>query len=163
LARGVRRDPEGRSAGARRGRCGRVHGARTGPSRRARQPRAVLGREAAAVRGASAPRRDRRARIGLRTGRSGAGRRRAARGARGGGRELAAEEAMPGAPAERLRGRLRVGSERRDVVLPTVHGVAVTDLLVAATAVIALGGEPGAVAGAIPCVTPRPGRLETVG
>ena len=78
-------------------------------------------------------------------------------------RELPAEEALPGAPSERLRGRLRVGSERHDVVLPTVHGVAVTNLLLAATAVIALGGEPGAVAGALSGVTPPPGRLETVG
>src|SRR5699024_1059096 len=78
-------------------------------------------------------------------------------------RELPAEEALPGAPSERLRGRLRVGSERHDVLLPTVHGVAVTNLLLAATAVIALGGEPGAVAGALSGVTPPPGRLETVG
>lgn len=65
--------------------------------------------------------------------------------------------------APRLRGRLRVGAERHDVVLPTVHGVAVTNLLLAASAVIALGGEPEVVAGALSEVAPPPGRLEVVG
>ena len=81
LARGLRRDPEGRPAHAGRGRRGGVHGTGAGPSRRARQPRAVLGREAAAVRGASAPRRGGGARCRLRAGRSGAGRCRTAWGA----------------------------------------------------------------------------------
>src|SRR5699024_8293689 len=78
-------------------------------------------------------------------------------------RELPAEEAFPGSPSERLRARLRVGAERHDVVLPTVHQVAVANLLLAATAVIALGGEPEVVAGALSAVAPPPGRLETVG
>jgi UDP-N-acetylmuramoyl-L-alanyl-D-glutamate--2,6-diaminopimelate ligase len=58
---------------------------------------------------------------------------------------------------------LRVGAERHDVLLPTVHDVAVTNLLLAASAVIALGGEPEVVVGALAGVAPPPGRLEVVG
>src|SRR5699024_11944980 len=53
--------------------------------------------------------------------------------------------------------------ERQGVVLPMVHRVAVTNLRLAATAVIALGVEPGVVARASSGVAPPPGRLETVG
>src|SRR5699024_4891148 len=74
----------------------------------------------------------------------------------------AAHRAIWCGPPARGAGRWG-GAERRDVVLPAVHGVAVTIRLLAATAVIALGGEPGAVAGALSGVTPPPGRLETVG
>ncbi|MGY5763602.1 Mur ligase family protein [Brachybacterium sp. DNPG3] len=62
-----------------------------------------------------------------------------------------------------LRGRLRVGSRRYEVKLPTVHAVAVTNLLLAASAVIALGRDPVAVADALARVVPPPGRLEIVG
>jgi UDP-N-acetylmuramoyl-L-alanyl-D-glutamate--2,6-diaminopimelate ligase len=78
-------------------------------------------------------------------------------------RELPVEATLSGEPSARLRGRLRVGAERHDVLLPTVHDVAVTNLLLAASAVIALGGEPEVVVGALAGVAPPPGRLEVVG
>lgn len=62
----------------------------------------------------------------------------------------------------RLPGRLRVGSDSFEVSLPIVHSVAVTNLLLAAAAVIAAGGEPARVADALAHVTPPPGRLETI-
>lgn len=62
-----------------------------------------------------------------------------------------------------LRGRLRIGDGTWEAVLPTVHAVAVTNLLLAATAVIGLGGDPGAVVEGLAGVTPPPGRLEVIG
>ncbi|MGP9539495.1 Mur ligase family protein [Brachybacterium sp. AOP43-C2-M15] len=60
-------------------------------------------------------------------------------------------------------GRLFVGAQSFEVVLPVRHAVAVTNLLLAATAVIALGMAPGTVAAALARVSPPPGRLETIG
>ena len=62
-----------------------------------------------------------------------------------------------------LRGVLRVSARRIPVVLPTVHSIAVTNLLLAASAVIGLGGEPEVVAAALSRVAPPPGRLEVIG
>lgn len=62
----------------------------------------------------------------------------------------------------RLVGQLRVGADSFPVTLPTVHSIAVTNLLLAAAAVIAAGGDPEQVAGALAEVTPPPGRLEVV-
>lgn len=94
----------------------------------------------------------------------------ARRGARlvtvGTGGDVALEEAEEVAAADgamRLEGVLRVGSQRLPVLLPTVHAVAVTNLLLAASAVIALGAGPGAVAEALAGVAPPPGRLEVIG
>lgn len=61
-----------------------------------------------------------------------------------------------------LRGVLRIGAEGYDVTLPTVHAVTVTNLLLAAGAVLGAGGEPAAVVGALAEVAPPPGRLEVV-
>lgn len=99
----------------------------------------------------------------------------ARRGARlvtvGPGGDVALEEAEEVAAADgamRLEGVLRVGSQRLPVLLPTVHAVAVhavavTNLLLAASAVIALGAGTGAVAEALAGVAPPPGRLEVIG
>ena len=99
-----------------------------------------------------------------------AGRDELRRGARlvtvGPGGDVALEEAEEVAAADgavRLEGVLRVGSQRLPVVLPTVHAVAVTNLLLAASAVIALGAGPEPVAEALAGVTPPPGRLEVIG
>lgn len=62
-----------------------------------------------------------------------------------------------------LTGTLDLAGDRYPVTLPTVHGIAVTNLLLAATAVIAAGGDPDAVVAALSTVTPPPGRLEVVG
>lgn len=71
-----------------------------------------------------------------------------------------------------LHGTLRMGvgadggreiGEVGEVRLPTVHRVAATNLLLAATAVVALGGDAGAVAAGLAQVVPPPGRLEVVG
>lgn len=63
---------------------------------------------------------------------------------------------------DRIDGRLEIGDETLAVVLPTVHAVAATNLLLAATAVIAAGGPAPQVVGALAEVKPPPGRLETV-
>jgi UDP-N-acetylmuramoyl-L-alanyl-D-glutamate--2,6-diaminopimelate ligase len=68
-----------------------------------------------------------------------------------------------GAGGARLGGTLRIGSRRFPVVLPTVHAIAVGNLLLAASAVIGLGGDPAAVADGLARVAPPPGRLEIVG
>lgn len=62
----------------------------------------------------------------------------------------------------RLSGRLIIGSDSFDVTLPTVYSTAVTNLLLAAAAVIGAGGPPVAVANALAHVVPPPGRLEVV-
>ena len=79
---------------------------------------------------------------------------------RGGDVELEEREELD---ASRLRGLLRVGARRVPVVLPTVHSIAVTNLLLAASAVIGLGGEIEVVAAALSRVAPPPGRLEVIG
>lgn len=61
-----------------------------------------------------------------------------------------------------LTGQLMVAGDSFDVVLPTVHEVAVTNLLLAAAAVIAAGGAPRLVADALVDVTLPPGRLEII-
>lgn len=61
-----------------------------------------------------------------------------------------------------LSGHLAVGRDQFRVSLPTVHRVVVTNLLLAAGAVIGAGGAPGAVAEALMNVTPPPGRLEVI-
>lgn len=71
---------------------------------------------------------------------------------------LSAPEEVKG----RLSGQLVIGSESFAVSLPTVHPVAVTNLLLAAAAVIGAGGEAASVADALARVTPPPGRLQTV-
>jgi UDP-N-acetylmuramoyl-L-alanyl-D-glutamate--2,6-diaminopimelate ligase len=63
----------------------------------------------------------------------------------------------------RLVGSLHVEREAHPVSLPTVHAVAVTNLLLAATAVMAAGGDPAAVADALSRVQPPPGRLQVIG
>ena len=94
----------------------------------------------------------------------------ARRGARlvtvGPGGDVALEEAEEVAASDgamRLEGVLRVGSQRLPVLLPTVHAVAVSNLLLAASAVIALGAGPGTVAEALAGVAPPPGRREVIG
>lgn len=62
----------------------------------------------------------------------------------------------------RLYGRLVIGGDPYPVVLPTVHGIAVTNLLLAATTLIAAGADPTTVVEALPQVAPPPGRLEVV-
>lgn len=84
----------------------------------------------------------------------------------GPGGDVALEEAEEVAAADRamrLEGVLRVGSQRLPVLLPTVHAVAVTNLLLAASAVTAPGARPGTVAEALAGVAPPPGRLEVIG
>ncbi len=81
----------------------------------------------------------------------------------GDGGTAAASGADDGNRDGRLRGVLRVGARRFPVVLPTVHGVAATNLLLSASAVIGLGAAPEAVAVALAKVSPPPGRLEVVG
>lgn len=71
--------------------------------------------------------------------------------------------AADGTGRPRLRGMLRLGGSRLPVVLPTVHSVAVTNLLLAASAVIALGGDPERVVAGLAEVAPPPGRLEVIG
>lgn len=63
----------------------------------------------------------------------------------------------------RREGTLRVGARAHRVSLPTVHAVATTNLLLAATAVVAAGGDPAAVADALTRVQPPPGRLQVIG
>ena len=91
----------------------------------------------------------------------------ARRGARlvtvGPGGDVVLEEVAAADGAMRLEGVLHVGSQRLPVLLPTVHAVAVTNLLLAASAVIALGAGPGTVAEALTGVAPLPGRLEVIG
>lgn len=62
----------------------------------------------------------------------------------------------------KLSGQLVLGAESFDVTLPTVHSIAVTNLLLAAAAVIGAGGAPDAVAQALAGVTAPPGRLEVI-
>nr|BFF12273.1 hypothetical protein GCM10025699_35760 [Microbacterium flavescens] len=62
-----------------------------------------------------------------------------------------------------LRGRLIIGAASHLVALPTVHPIAVTNLMLAAAAVIGAGGDPAAVAEALSKVTPPPGRLQVIG
>ncbi|MCJ1706487.1 Mur ligase family protein [Microbacterium sp. VKM Ac-2923] len=62
----------------------------------------------------------------------------------------------------RMHGDLRVGAAAYRVSLPTVHTVAVTNLLLASAAVIGAGGDPGAVADALARVEPPPGRLQVI-
>ena len=62
----------------------------------------------------------------------------------------------------RLVGTLRVDGLPHRISLPTVHSVAVTNLLLAAAAVIGAGGEPAAVADALAHVEPPPGRLQLI-
>ncbi|WP_439901831.1 Mur ligase family protein [Microbacterium azadirachtae] len=62
----------------------------------------------------------------------------------------------------KLRGRLDVDGEIHNVLLPTVHSIAATNLLLAAAAVIGAGGQPGAVADALANVAPPPGRLQII-
>lgn len=78
---------------------------------------------------------------------------------------VAGEGAPPGAVVADggLAGHLFVGGESFDVHLPVRHSVAITNLLLAATSVIALGAAPETVAGALAQVSPPPGRLETIG
>lgn len=61
-----------------------------------------------------------------------------------------------------LRGRLAIGAVSYPVTFPTVHSIAVTNLLLAAAAVIGIGAEPEAVADALRNVTPPPGRLQVI-
>lgn len=61
-----------------------------------------------------------------------------------------------------LTGTLHLGEDPYPVTLPTVHSIAVTNLLLAATAVIATGGSPEAVVAGLKQVTPPPGRLEII-
>lgn len=61
-----------------------------------------------------------------------------------------------------LSGQLVIGADSFDVTLPTVHSIAVTNLLLAAAAVIGAGGAPASVARALSQVTPPPGRLEVI-
>jgi UDP-N-acetylmuramoyl-L-alanyl-D-glutamate--2,6-diaminopimelate ligase len=65
--------------------------------------------------------------------------------------------------SSRLRGTLRVEGQAYPVSLPTVHAVAVMNLLLAGTAVIAAGGDPSAVTDALSRVEPPPGRLQVIG
>lgn len=65
--------------------------------------------------------------------------------------------------AGRLEGTLVVEGQTHRVSLPTVHSVAVTNLLLAAAAVVAAGGDPAAVADALSRVEPPPGRLQLIG
>lgn len=62
----------------------------------------------------------------------------------------------------RLSGHLAIDGDGYKVSLPTVHPIAVTNLLLAAAAVIGAGGDPGAVVEGIGRVTPPPGRLQVV-
>ena len=68
----------------------------------------------------------------------------------------------PDEVAGRLSARLAIGTDTFRVSLPTVHSIAVTNLLLAAAAVIGAGGEPAAVADAIAHVAPPPGRLQLI-
>lgn len=61
-----------------------------------------------------------------------------------------------------ITGTLDIGGDRIPVTLPTTHQVAVTNLLLAATAVIASGGGPARVGAALADVTPPPGRLQVI-
>lgn len=70
--------------------------------------------------------------------------------------------AGPQADGGRLTGQLLIGADSFDVTLPTVHRVAVTNLLLAAAAVIAAGGAPGPVADALTHISLPPGRLEVI-
>ncbi|WP_167345222.1 Mur ligase family protein [Microbacterium enclense] len=62
----------------------------------------------------------------------------------------------------KLRGRLEIDGRAYEAVLPTVHAVAATNLLLAGAAVVGLGGEPQAVVDALALVTPPPGRLQVI-
>lgn len=59
-------------------------------------------------------------------------------------------------------GLLTVGSQTLETTLPVRHSIAVTNLLLAATAVIAAGAPVEAVAAVLSKVAPPPGRLETI-
>ena len=61
-----------------------------------------------------------------------------------------------------LRGRLLIGGSSYPAVLPTVHAIAATNLILAATAVIGTGGDPAHVAEVLHDVTPPPGRLQVI-
>lgn len=62
----------------------------------------------------------------------------------------------------RLVGTLRIEGTPHRISLPTVHSVAVTNLLLAAAAVIGAGGDPADVADALGRVEPPPGRLQLI-
>lgn len=62
----------------------------------------------------------------------------------------------------RLVGELVIDGHRYAATMPTVHDVAVTNLLLAATGVLALGAAPETVAAAVGEIQPPPGRLEVV-
>jgi len=62
----------------------------------------------------------------------------------------------------RLRLRLMIGDSSYPAVLPTVHSIAATNLVLAATAVIGAGGDPAHVAEALHDVAPPPGRLQVI-
>lgn len=81
----------------------------------------------------------------------------------GPGGDVVLEEVAAADGAMRLEGVLREGSHRLPVLRPTVHAVAVTNLLLAASAVIALDAGPGTVAVVLAGVAPPPGRLEVIG
>lgn len=61
-----------------------------------------------------------------------------------------------------LRARVAIGGVSYATVLPTVHAIAATNLVLAATAVITAGGDPAQVTEALRGVTPPPGRLHVV-
>lgn len=61
-----------------------------------------------------------------------------------------------------LCGRLMIDEEVFEVTLPTVHSIAVTNLLLAAAAVLAAGSAPDILARALEETTPPPGRLEVI-
>lgn len=81
----------------------------------------------------------------------------------GAGAAGAAADGAVGGAGRGLAGQLTVGTETFPVQLPVRHAIAVTNLLLAATAVIALGAPPATVAAALTQVTAPPGRLETIG
>ncbi|MGP5078714.1 Mur ligase family protein [Brachybacterium alimentarium] len=77
--------------------------------------------------------------------------------------QAADEAGAVGGAGRGLAGQLTVGTETIPVQLPVRHSIAVTNLLLAATAVISLGASPATVAAALTQVTAPPGRLETIG
>lgn len=69
-------------------------------------------------------------------------------------------------PAQELDGRvtgvLTLGGDAYEATLPTVHAIAITNLLLAAAVVVCAGGDPAVVATALADVAPPPGRLEVI-
>lgn len=63
---------------------------------------------------------------------------------------------------EFLEGTLRVATQAHPVRLPVTYTAAVTNLLLAATGVIALGAPPASVIEALAQVVPPPGRLQVI-